>query len=476
MLRKPREGYNVKRFIVFLNAVFNTLLYTSIFAFVWETFYNPTLFFGFFKNGNIILYFIYAVIYFIIIEMYGGFRIGSLRITDSVFTHTFAVIFTDFIAYLFMCLIAREMLNPLMLMASLPVVVCVTILWSIYIHRNFARLFPPRKMILVYANKSARSLVYKMSKRYDKFIICAAINTDEGFERISQEILGYDAVVICDTENRIRNDILKFCFEHRIVTYVTPKISDILIRGSEELHILDTPLLVSRNFGAKLEQRILKRIFDFTVSLIGTIILSPLMIGVAIAVKAYDGGPAIYKQKRLTYGGKEFYLYKFRSMITDAEKDGKARLAAEGDSRITPVGNFIRKTRLDELPQLINILKGEMSIVGPRPERPEIADEYVETIPEFSFRLNAKAGLTGYAQVMGKYNTTPYDKLKMDLIYIQNFSLLLDLKIIFMTVRTIFEKESTEGIDEKALNAMDLSYQETEQSSELSEEQLHAKV
>ena len=151
---------------------------------------------------------------------------------------------------------------------------------------------------------------------------------------------------------------------------VTPKISDIIIRGSEELHILDTPLLVSRNFGAKMEQRIIKRAFDFVVSLIALIVLSPFLLITAIAVKAYDGGPAIYKQKRLTYGGKEFYLYKFRSMVVDAEKDGKARLAAQGDSRITPVGEFIRKTRLDELPQLINILKGEMSIVGPRPERP----------------------------------------------------------------------------------------------------------
>lgn len=464
MFRTPRTGTNVKRLVIFLNALFNTLLYTSIFAFVWEEYYNPPLNnMGFFKNGNIILYFIYAVIYFILVEMYGGFRIGSLRITDSVFTQVITVTLTDGIAYLLMCLIARRILNPLILIATLPVVVCVTLLWSVYIHRNFARLFPPKKMILVYANKSARSLVYKMSKRYDKFIICAAINVDEGFERISREILNFDAVVICDTENRIRNDILKFCFEHKIVTYVTPKISDIIIRGSEELHILDTPLLVSRNFGAKMEQRIIKRAFDFVVSLIALIVLSPFLLITAIAVKAYDGGPAIYKQKRLTYGGKEFYLYKFRSMVVDAEKDGKARLAAQGDSRITPVGEFIRKTRLDELPQLINILKGEMSIVGPRPERPEIAKEYEETIPEFSFRLNAKAGLTGYAQVMGKYNTTPYDKLKMDLIYIENFSILLDLKIMFMTIRTIFEKESTEGIDESALNAMDMSYKETEE-------------
>lgn len=466
MLKDFSAGTNTKRFVIFLNALFNTLLYTSVFAFVWETFYNPVGGFGFFKNGNIILYFIYAVIYFVFIEMYGGFRIGSLRITDSVFTHTISVCFTDCMAYLLMCLIARKVLSPAALLASVPAAVLMTVLWSIYIHRNFAKLFPPKKMIIVYSNKSARSLVYKMSKRYDKFIICAAINSDEGFERISEVLVNFDAVVICDTPNEIRNDILKFCFERRIITYVTPKISDIIIRGAEELHILDTPLLVSRNFGAKLEQRMIKRVFDFTASLIALIILSPLFAAAAIAVKLYDGGPVIYKQKRLTYEGREFYLYKFRSMITDAEKDGKARLAAEGDSRITPVGSFLRKTRMDELPQLVNILKGEMSVVGPRPERPEIAAEYEKDIPEFCFRLNAKAGLTGYAQVMGKYNTTPYDKLKLDLIYIQSFSLVLDLKIMLMTVKTIFEKESTEGIDEKALNAMDLSYREKQENEE----------
>ena len=142
-------------------------------------------------------------------------------------------------------------------------------------------------------------------------------------------------------------------------------------------------------------------------------------------------------------------IYKFRSMVVNAEGDGKARLAAENDKRITPVGQFIRKTRLDELPQLINVLKGEMSIVGPRPERPEIIAEYEKKIPEFSCRLKVKGGLTGYAQIYGKYNTTPYDKLKMDMMYIQNYSFLLDIKLILMTAKVIFMKESTEGVHEE---------------------------
>ena len=171
------------------------------------------------------------------------------------------------------------------------------------------------------------------------------------------------------------------------------------------------------------------------------------MLVVGIAIKATDGGPAFYKQCRLTKDGKKFDVLKFRSMRVDAEKDGVARLSTgEKDDRITPIGRFIRKCRLDELPQLINIFKGEMTIVGPRPERPEIAAQYEKDLPEFALRLQAKAGLTGYAQVYGKYNTTPYDKLQMDLMYIANPSFAEDLKIMFATIKILFVPDSTEGV------------------------------
>ena len=149
----------------------------------------------------------------------------------------------------------------------------------------------------------------------------------------------------------------------------------------------------------------------------------------------------------------EFYIYKFRSMIEDAEKDGQARLATKNDRRITPVGRVIRKVRIDELPQLFNVLSGEMSFVGPRPERPEIIEKYKEDMPEFSYRTKVKAGITGYAQIYGKYNTLPYDKLKLDLYYIENFSVWLDLKLVILTVKILFTPESTEGIAEGALTA-----------------------
>ena len=185
-------------------------------------------------------------------------------------------------------------------------------------------------------------------------------------------------------------------------------------------------------------------------------ILSPVFLAVAIAIKFEDGGPVFYKQDRLTKDGKVFKVVKFRSMRTDAEKDGVARLSTgENDDRITKVGHVIRKFRLDELPQLINIFNGDMSVVGPRPERPEIAAQYDEVLPEFKLRLQAKAGLTGYAQVYGKYNTTPYDKLQMDLLYIANPNIIEDLKIIFATIKILFVPESTEGIKEGSVTAMD---------------------
>ncbi|MCR4797331.1 MAG: sugar transferase, partial [Lachnospiraceae bacterium] len=201
--------------------------------------------------------------------------------------------------------------------------------------------------------------------------------------------------------------------------------------------------------GLTIEQRIIKRTLDIVFSILALVLTSPIMLVTAICIKAYDGGPVFYRQERTTFRGKKFWIIKFRSMVENAEADGKANPASDDDDRITPVGRFIRKTRIDELPQFLNILKGEMSIVGPRPERVEHMEKYAEVVPEFDYRLKVKGGLTGYAQVYGKYNTTPLDKLKMDLMYIVNYSILLDIQIFFETVKVIFKSEATEGFTEK---------------------------
>jgi exopolysaccharide biosynthesis polyprenyl glycosylphosphotransferase len=253
--------------------------------------------------------------------------------------------------------------------------------------------------------------------------------------------------VLWDVDAALRNRLTKFCYGRNVRIYMMPKITDIMIQGSDLLHLFDTPILLIREYSMTLEQRFVKRLVDIVCSVILTVVTSPIMIITAIAIKIYDGGPVLYKQVRCTRDMKEFKILKFRSMRTDAEKDGVARLARKNDSRITPIGRFIRKVRIDELPQLFNILKGDMSFIGPRPERPEIIRQYQEKMPEFTFRTKVKAGLAGYAQVYGKYNTTPYDKLKLDLFYIENYSVWLDLKLMLLTLKILFKPDSTEGVE-----------------------------
>ena len=197
-----------------------------------------------------------------------------------------------------------------------------------------------------------------------------------------------------------------------------------------------------------------KRLIDIVLSSIAIVVLAIPMLIVAVIIKIDSPGPVLFKQKRIGIHKKTFTILKFRSMRTDAEKDGVARLAQKNDSRITPIGKFIRKCRIDELPQLINILRGDMSFIGPRPERPEIIAQYLEIMPEFAFRMKVKAGLAGYAQVYGKYNTTPYDKLKLDLTYIENYTVWLDIKLMLLTLKILFWPDSTEGVEESQITAL----------------------
>ncbi len=348
-------------------------------------------------------------------------------------------------------------------------------------------------------------LKIKMDTRKDKYNICKLLSIDQGLETIYREIPNYDAVILSDVPAPERNDILKFCYRYRIRTYVSPKLTDIMIRGAKNISLFDTPLLLVKGNGLtpaqrvgkrmmdlilcaiamipaapimavialaikledggpvfyrqkRLTQRVGKRMMDLILCAIAMIPAAPIMAVIALAIKLEDGGPVFYRQKRLTRNGVEFDILKFRSMIVDAEKYDGAVLATEKDPRITRVGRCIRPLRLDELPQLLNILKGDMSIVGPRPERKVIADEYYKDIPEFAYRLKVRGGLTGYAQIYGKYNTSPYDKLRLDLMYIENYSLLLDVKLILRTLRTgyaqIYGKYNTSPYDKLRLDLM----------------------
>lgn len=441
-----RSYEQYKRIIRFFTSVAILVVEVAIYGAAWNQYFSFVAGTPFFRKGDWLMIAVYAILLLFFSKMYGGLRIGYLEKGNVLYSQILSVILVNIITYLQIALLAKGFLNIIPFLAMFGCQIIAICIWTMLANRLFQKLFPPRQMLLIYGNRPALTLMEKMNFRKDRYQIKQAVHIDIGLEQIQKMIPEYDAVVICDVPSQIRNRILKYCYCRSVRVYMTPKISDILIRSSEDVNLFDTPLIMSRNGRMSVEQAFAKRLIDLVLSGAACIITAPLMLITAAAVKLQDGGPALFKQKRLTIDGKEFYVYKFRSMWMDAEKDGVARLASAGDSRITPVGNFIRKVRLDELPQLFNILKGDMSIVGPRPERPEIAAQYEEEMPEFKYRLRVKAGLTGYAQIFGKYNTTPYDKLKLDMHYIQNYSLMLDVKLMVQTVKILFMKESTEGI------------------------------
>ncbi|HIS69411.1 MAG TPA: sugar transferase [Candidatus Gallacutalibacter stercoravium] len=445
---------------MFLTSLVILCIHTGMFWFVWDRFYNDRIHQPFVLRGNWLILLVYVILLFTFSRIYGGYKIGYLRVSEVVYSQFLTLLFVNFITYCQISLIGRWLLNIWPMVFLTLAEMAATVLWALVSNWIYFRLYPPRRMIIVYGNDSAAGLIKKMNQRADKYKICASISIEEGLDEVFRQIQNYESVIICDVKTQLRNKLVKYCFDHSIRIYITPKISDIILRGAEDINLFDTPLLLCRNKGLTFEQRFMKRALDLLLSSVAIVLTSPFMLIVAIAIKCYDGGPVLFKQKRCTLGGKVFEIYKFRSMIVDAEKNGNAHPATQDDPRITPVGRIIRKTRLDELPQLFNILLGDMSVVGPRPERVEHVERYTKEIPEFSFRLKVKGGLTGYAQIVGKYNTSAYDKLKLDLMYIENYSFLMDLKLILMTIKIMFMKESTEGfsaedIESKHLNISD---------------------
>ena len=435
-----------KRIIKFMSSAAIVAMEAGIYGFVWVTYYNRLLEFPFWRRGNWLMIAVYAVLLIFFEQMYGGFKVGFYKKWNVIYSQILALVIVNVITYLQIALIDKRFHSLTLMGGILVTEIIVAVIWAFAFQFIYSRLFPRRHMLLVYGERPIFHLMQKISTREDKYQICNIIHYEEGVDEIMRLADQYDAIIIGDIPAHERNQLLKRCFGQGIRTYTVPKISDIINRSSDDLNLFDTPLLLSRNEDLKIEQLFAKRMMDVVCSFLGLLISSPFFLIIAFLIKATDWGPVFYKQIRLTRNGKEFEIYKFRTMIQDAEKDGHARLASEHDDRILPVGRFLRATRLDELPQLINVLKGEMSMVGPRPERPELAAEIEKELPEFPYRLKVKAGLTGYAQIYGKYNTTAYDKLKLDLTYIRNYSFFLDLKLMIMTPKIMLMKESTEGV------------------------------
>lgn len=442
------------KFKLILDIFANVLGMALLFMVIWFLFYRYDLAAGFlYKKGTAVLIFIYAAQFFLFAGLYGGHNIEYLRTTEIIYSQCLSMVLVNFITWLQICLIDRRIVavKPMLLLCVLDV--GFIMFWSIWSIRRFRKRHIPRPLTILYSGEVPQVLLEKLKHYQYKFKVKNCIDIACGYEEIIRKLDENDGVLMGGIDPVLKNKIMKYCFQRKMPICILPNTEEIVLRSAYVISLLDRPLLICKKGELSLFDEFVKRCFDLAVAGLALIVLSPVFLVIAVLIKLQDGGPVFYKQERLTIYGATFDLYKFRSMVVDAEKDGVARLAQQNDSRITPLGAVLRRFRLDELPQLINIIKGEMSIVGPRAERPEIAAQYEKEIPEFALRLKVKAGLTGYAQVLGRYNTTPYDKLMWDLMYIESYSMLLDLKIIMMTIKILFMPESTAGVGENEITA-----------------------
>ena len=448
----PQAKADTKGLLRMAQTLLEVLVMTLLYYAVWRMADADHVLFGFKYMGKYVLMGTYALLLLIVFQNSDCTKFGQLLIPDLIIGQTIALTAVNFITYLQLCLIAEQMLPVGSMFVLLIVEILAAVFMILLYQKIYLSLYKPHDMLLVYGSKQAVIMKIKMDSRLEKYNVTEIVSAEEGFEEICRHLPGHDAVVLNEVPVELRNRIMTHCYRHRIWTYVAPELTDIMLRGAQNNKLFDVPLFLVKGTGLTPGQRIAKRAMDLILCGIAMIPAAPVMLLVAAAIKLEDGGPVFYKQPRLTRNNREFNILKFRSMIVDAEKHQGAVLASQRDPRITRVGRFIRATRLDELPQLLNILKGDMSIVGPRPERKCFADEFSKTVPEFDFRLKVRGGLTGYAQIFGKSNTSAYDKLRLDLMYIENYSLLLDIRLIILTLRIIFSKDSTEGIDVAAEN------------------------
>lgn len=451
---------DLKRRILFdMAKAADILLAAALFAVCWYGYYAEKIFRPLLNSGWWIVLLLYVILCTEFVHVYGGHEVFTSRISELIYSHILALLVSDGILFAVIWVLCGRFPNPLPMLAVLAAQMLLSFIWSLYVHKWYFATFPPKETAVIYdVRRGLDKLIgeYGLDKR---FHIIQSIQVQDVLADL-QILDGMDAVFLSGVHSHERNIILKYCMFEQTEVYIIPGTGDILMSGAASIHMLHLPVLKVRSYGPDPAYLFLKRAFDILCSGLAIVILSPVMLITAAAIKLCDGGPVFYRQTRLTKDGKEFSMLKFRSMRVDAESDGVARLSSgDADLRITPVGRIIRRFRIDELPQLFNILAGSMSIVGPRPERPEIAAQYEKELPEFRLRLQAKAGLTGFAQVYGKYNTAPYDKLQMDLMYISHPSFLRDLEICFATVKILFMPESTDGVSVNQTTAMKDSVQ-----------------
>lgn len=444
-----------KDFFQMIRKCMDVLLMAIPIVLAWNYYYRPHGKIQCIESRDALIAAIFCLLYFLSVKLYDGFVLSTRRISDLVFSQMLAAVLADGMLWMMFWVLKNSLPRILPMIVAFLVQSVVATIWSLTAHRWYFRTHPPKNTLMVTDDAKELSDILGDPFFALKFKVMQTVTPGDLMMRNSCLIKGIDTVFLAGGEKREEREILYVCALNRIEVFVLPEVENILVQSAQPRHILNRPFLRIEPYYPGPAYVLTKRLIDIIFSSGAMVALSPIMLLTAAAIKLTDGGDVFYRQVRLTQQGRRFEIIKFRSMRMDAEKDGVARLSSgDEDDRITPVGRVIRKYRIDELPQLLNILKGDMSVVGPRPERPELAAEYEAVLPEFALRLQAKAGLTGYAQVYGKYNSTPRDKLMLDLCYITNPSIREDVKIVFATIKVLFQPESTEGVSKDQVSAL----------------------
>ena len=392
----------------------------------------------------------YLITGYLFLKIYGGYDIGKRKSKPIVISLSLAAFMTDLIAYIMLMVMNTNDYNNKVFTLEQPwllLVVCALqiIIIDLTVYAGnwlYFKIYEPEKCLIVTSSQHSLNEISRCVKKYRlQFKICR--NIDYTNESLKEIIPKYDTIFVYDVPVKERTEIVEFCYQNMKNVYINPGMADVVEVNAHHVILDDVSLLEFSSVGLTAEQKFIKRFFDVFLSILALVITSPIVLAAAIAIKAEDGGKVIFKQNRATRGGKIFSVYKLRTMKENVDN----YLSVVDDDRITKVGSILRRFRIDEIPQFLNVIKGDMSIVGPRPEMLSNIFNYTNAMPEFEYRLRVKAGITGYAQIAGKYNTLPKDKLVLDLMYIEEYSFWLDVKLIFQTLIVIFKKDSTEAFD-----------------------------
>ena len=426
------------------------LILATLFFNTWVSTYNHLLRFPYVLKGNIFVTLVYMLLLYIFMIVFDCTNISLNKISTLIISEILAIISCNIFVYMVVIIPAAALgflpILPIIILTVKDII--VILLWSILVYLLSKVCFKNLRLILISNDKNIETIINKFSNRKDLYVIDRAISYNDNLDEVFKSCENYENVLIGDIKSEDRNDIIKYCFNDSKNVYLIPKISDILIKYSDDIFVFDSPIYYSSNFSLPFESRFFKRLIDIVLSLFVIIAFLPIWLIISLIIKLEDGGPIFYVQKRVTMNLKEFDIIKFRSM--KQSNSNEVLPTANDDERITKIGKIIRALHIDEIPQFINVLIGDMSVVGPRPERIEHVHLYTKEIPEFTYRYKVKAGITGLAQIYGKYNTTAINKLKLDLIYIKKYTPMFDLELILKTFKVIFMKENTEGFDKNS--------------------------